>query len=761
MKNNGRQKIYAHRQGQVNRRVLAEQSDRSYYAHSIQGTDEQEWQPLLEHLLSTANLARQFGADAGVGELAHTAALFHDIGKYSRAFQARLRGSHRLVDHASAGAREISKLFPDSPYAQLLAYCIAGHHSGLPDYGHSTDLRNEPTLYARLEKRKLEDYSAYRTEIDPSILKLPPVALRPAPSHPGFTGSFMVRMIFSALVDADWIDTETFLEGKRKPRGGHPDLTALLERLERYLLRFGLPANELNREREGILKAGISQASLPPGFFTLTVPTGGGKTLASLAFALHHAVRHGLRRIIYVIPYISIIEQNAAVFAEALGEENVLEHHSNFDWERYSKSRKFPGGGADDYLALEKMKLASENWDIPIVVTTNVQFFESLFSNKKSRVRKVHNIARSVIIFDEAQMLPREYLKLCMLALWELVENYDATAVFCTATQPIQGSFLPKTNITELAPNPRESFASFRRVQVAFIGRLTDEDLAARLNTQQQVLCVVNTRRHAQGLFARLQGKSRHHLSTLMCPAHRAETLSRIREQLALGRSCRVISTQVIEAGVDLDFPVGYRALAGLDSIIQAAGRVNREGRALRGRLYVFEPQTDLIRQLPAYIAQTARAGASVLCEFPEDPFSPQAIRAYFELLGTLQDPRRSALAENILRLLDKENIEFARASEHFRLIEAPKVTILIPYGPGAEDLLADLRTGDRPAHLLRLLQRYSVNIYEREFAALLRQGAIDTYHERFHVLKDTGYYHPQTGLILPDERDTEGTPLD
>lgn len=725
------------------------QSDRQYYAHSRENRPESEWQLLRDHLTATGDLAYTLGRAAGVSELARLAGLLHDIGKYSQAFQNRLRGSARKVDHATAGAREIVRLFPGNPFAEILSYCIAGHHSGLPDYGDPTDLPGHPTLLARREKKQLEEYSAYRSELDPAAFALPQVNITPLPGHPGFTVSFLTRMIFSTLVDADWLETETYMEGRPKPRGGHERLEALLQRFNAFIQPFKDRPGVVNAKRNETLQACVDQAALSPGLFSLTMPTGAGKTLASLAFALNHAVQHGLERIIYVIPFTTIIEQNAAVFKQALGEENVLEHHSNFDWDQ-RKGQADPEAEDDETIqAHEKLKLASENWDIPVVVTTNVQFFESLFSHKKSRARKVHNIAKSVIIFDEAQMLPREYMKPCMLAVAELVQNYGASAVFCTATQPHLQPYFPQAQIRELAPDPSALFDFYRRVQIRSCGSLTDDELAGRINAHPQVVCVVNTRRHARGLFELLEGDGRFHLSTLMCPAHRQQVMGEIRRRLREGEVCRVVSTQVLEAGVDLDFPAGYRALAGLDSIIQAAGRVNRERRKPSGDLYVFEPVTGLIKRTPTFIAQTAGAGASVLRDFSADPTSPQAIQAYFQLLDTLQDSQRSADVKNILAYLDKEKFEFTKAGEKFRLIESPTVPVIVPFDEEAESLLEDLLYSYNPTRFARPLQRYTVNIYEWEFQALQAKGAIDTYRDLFSVLNDMDFYDEHTGLAL------------
>ena len=502
-------------------------------------------------------------------------------------------------------------------------------------------------------------------------------------------------------------------------------------------------------------------ASAAPGFFTLTVPTGGGKTLASMAFALNHAHTHGLERVIYIIPFTSIIEQNAAVFREALGElgaENVLEHHSNYAWEAAGQS-------ADDETnqVKAKLKLAAENWDIPIVVTTNVQFFESLFASQKSQARKVHNIAKSVLVFDEAQMLPRQYLKPCLLAVQELVQNYGCSAVFCTATQPSLPRFFPaQTAFTELAPDPQGLFDFFRRVQVTNLGAVPDAELIQQIHAQQQALCIVNTRRHAKGLYDLLDRDGAFHLSTLMCPAHRKATLDEIRRRLKAGQTCRVVSTQVMEAGIDVDFPVGFRALAGLDSIIQAAGRVNREMRSQSGNMFVFQPQTEFIKRTPEFIKQTAGVAEAVLRDHAADPTTTSAIEEYYTLLYVLQD-ERAFDAQEILGHFEKgtrePNFDFKTAAEKFKLIDESTVTVFIPYDDEARRQIEALKYALYPARVLRQLQLYAVNIYRYEFENLQTKGVIQTIGDTYHVLDPKQmetYYKPATGLVIPERSSGE-----
>jgi len=740
----------------------------TYYAHSNE-YDKSKWQSLSDHLIRTGELARELGRDAGVSTLAQIAARLHDIGKYNQAFQRKLEGAHIRVDHSTAGAQEVLTLFQQTPnqklLATLLAYCIAGHHSGLPDFGSVIDTETDGTLQARM-KKKTGDFRAYSTEIDPATFVMPErLAIKPNKESPGFSVAFLTRMVYSTLVDADFLETETFMNGGVKPRGGYASLLTLCQQFNQFLHRFDHPDKPINEKRTETLKACLAKAAENPGFFTLTVPTGGGKTFASMAFALNHAVSHGLNRVIYVIPYTSIIEQNAAEFKQCLGEENVLEHHSNFDWEQHKRGAEADTPDDQTNSALGKLKLAAENWDIPIVVTTNVQFFESLFANRSSHCRKLHNLAKSVVIFDEAQMLPREYIRPCMYAVYELVKNYGASAVFCTATQPSVQRFLPEgTVLQELAPNPQALFDFYRRVQVRNAGIISDADLIQRINEQPRALCIVNTRKHAKGLFEGLVDEGRFHLSTLMCPVHRKETIATIRVRLKDGQPCRVVSTQIMEAGIDVDFPVGYRAISGLDSIIQAAGRVNREGKATSGDVVVFEPDSPFVKRTPAYIRQGAEVAKSILRRFGDDPVSIAAIEAYFNELYGIQD-KRAFDAKGILACFEKGtrdlNFDFKTAAEKFKLIENKTVSVIIPYDDNAWTILKDLRISQYPASFARKLQVYTVNIYEQEFQALQNQALVVMYADTYAVLNDMKYYHAETGLKIPESGGGEAIFID
>ena len=392
------------------------------------------------------------------------------------------------------------------------------------------------------------------------------------------TDSYLIRMLYSCLVDADYLDTEQFMATEQITRGQGDSLSSLLLQLKRYIEPWFPPKNDLNRMRCEILQSCIDAGAAPRGLYTLTVPTGGGKTISSMAFALHHGVKHHMDRVIYVIPYTSIIEQTADIFRGIFGEKNVVEHHSNANLDIREDGPESQYGNAR----------AVENWDAPIIVTTAVQFFESMYANRPSKCRKLHSIANSVIIFDEAQMLPVAQLRPCVAAIVKLVERFRATAVLCTATQPVLNDlfreYAPAYEPREICHDIPKMFERFRRVRFEHIGIIDADGLADRLSQLPQVLCIVNSRKSAQAICGKIPSEGSYHLSTLMVPWHRMQVLAEIRERLGNGLPCRVISTSLIEAGVDVDFPAVYRELAGLDSILQAAGRTVQSGEPEAGR---------------------------------------------------------------------------------------------------------------------------------------------------------------------------------
>lgn len=704
----------------------------SYLAHiSAAG----QTQTVLEHLTGTAELCAHFAAAFGAEEQGRLAGLAHDIGKYSDAFQRRLQGGP-VVDHATAGAVECQKI--RQPYA---AFAVAGHHGGLPDGGSRTDTPDQATFLARMGRAvdgKLEPYTAWQQELS---LPSPPLpTLDPGQSE----GMFFTRMLYSCLVDADFLDTEAFMAGQALNRGGGDNMDELDRRLRAYISPWFPPKNDLNEQRCAILDRCLEQGEAQqPGLFTLTVPTGGGKTVASLAFALRHARAHGLKRVIYVIPYTSIIEQNAQVFRDILGVENVLEHHSGllYDVEHEADSEQI------------RLAKATENWDMPVVVTTAVQFFESLYANRSSQCRKLHNLAKSVIIFDEAQMLPVPYLRPCVYAIAQLVKHYGASAVLCTATQPSLGplfrEFLPDKPPVELCPPGTCRDGVFRRVSFRREGKLSNETLAQQLNALPQVLCVVNRRKSAQDIYHLLERDGFFHLSTLMYPTHRKAVLEEIKNRLKRGLPCRVISTSLIEAGVDVDFPAVFREEAGLDSILQAAGRCNREGTrsAEESVVTIFQSETPA----PVLFQQNIKAGRTAL-DHSKSPDSPEAIARYFHELLDLTG-KEGQDRDGILPLMNDPLtlMPFQEVARRFRLIQSDTKTVYIPLGKGIQ-LTEQLRRGERSRALFRALGQYGVSVYPDHLAALDRAGALELLEGGSAVLTDPTLYLDSTGLTLEPE---------
>lgn len=711
---------------------MGENANRKYLAHWAEDGREQT---VLEHLTGTAQLCAQFAAAFGAEEQGYLAGMAHDIGKYSDAFQRRLAGSTEQVDHSTAGAWTCAQ------NGQLFAaFAVAGHHGGLPDGGGQGDRAEEPTFCGRMKKAelgKLEPYEMWREE---TSLPSPPL---PDVVSDQLEGMFFTRMLYSCLVDADFLDTEAFMDDAPVRCGGGEPISALEEKLLEYTAKWFPPQTPLNKQRCAVLRRCLEQGEVQmPGLFTLTIPTGGGKTIASLAFALRHAKTHGLRRVIYVLPYTSIIEQNAQVFREILGEENVLEHHSGvqYDMEQHADPQRI------------RLAKATENWDMPVVVTTAVRFFESLFANRSSRCRRLHNLAQSVIIFDEAQMLPVPYLRPCVFAIAQLVKRYGASAVLCTATQPALDPIFQELGHcapVELCPADTYQGDIFRRVRFRQVGVLPLGELAGELNDQRQVLCVVNSRKSAQELYGMLDREGSFHLSTLMCPAHRKAILARIRERLEDDLPCRVVSTSLIEAGVDISFPAVFREEAGLDSILQAAGRCNREGKwsAEESIVTIFRREGPS----PQLFRPNINAGRAALSQF-DQPDSAEAMACYFHELLDIKG-KEGQDQKGILSLMKDPQLlmPFQTVADRFHLIEQDTRTVYIPWEEG-ESLVARLREGERSRSLFRALGQYSVSVYPNHFQGLDSVGALSILADGSAVLTDLKLYAQETGLVLEAE---------
>jgi CRISPR-associated endonuclease/helicase Cas3 len=738
-----------------------------FYAHTLKDQPKEKWEPLFTpfgeggdecqrdncgkckklepyhgHLNKVAYWTAKFAAemflkDSDDSKSAHQwgylTGLWHDLGKFAPVWQTYLASKadphtdevSGKVDHSTAGAQHAVKTHI---LGHLLAYPIAGHHSGLLDAES-----NHACQLTRLTKSDLADWSGAPQE----ILSYPLPAIPSFLQRDSFSLGFFSRMIFSCLVDADFLATESFMNPSQTlVRNQIPEncLKKIADLVSKRIDSFGEPApdNTVNIQRRKVVENCRAKSSESPGLFTLTVPTGGGKTLSSLLFGLLHAIRHGQTRIIFVVPFTSIIEQNAQVIRDILAPLQtheftpLIEHHSALSPDKET----------------EQSRLAAENWDAPVIITTAVQFYESLYAVKTSRCRKLHHITNSVVILDEAQTLPVDFLHPCLRVLSGLSAHYHTTAVLCTATQPAlhrheQDFPIGLENCREIISDTHALFTALKRVELKSLGQIPDIDLACRLRSHSQALCIVNRRKHAREIF-RLLGNNQEnfHLSALMCAEHRSQILAAIRNRLNDGKPVRLVSTQLIEAGVDVDFPTVYRSLAGLDSIAQAAGRCNRNGKLAIGQTYIFKPEDQ---KGEAYFRETAQI-ASQLIELHSDLLSEDAIHHYFDLYYYQQKRRwDSANILESFRLDGGDKVlpfkfQFASVAKEFKLIDEWQVPVLIPFDNNARNLISQLRNPAIPLHrnLLRSLHRYTVQISPKLLNENIRS---------FEVLRDAEFH--------------------
>lgn len=750
-----------------------------HYAHSTSGGTE-DWELLKDHLDLVSTLASQFASKFDAEHFGEVLGKWHDLGKYSHEFQGYLKRQNGVdvhvsettgrIDHATAGAK-----FADSlnqlpvPVRRALAYCIAGHHAGL---ANAVEGKKISAIEARLRK-KIPTWEPFASK---ELLQCPVLNLPAQIDHSirfewnsntntttkrvqraGFTWAMFVRMLFSSLVDADFLATEQFMSPQSM--ADRPRYRTKFSDLDRCLSDYleslsSARSGRIAELRRSILASCQEAAKLRPGLFSLTVPTGGGKTLASMSFALRHIQANSqltFDRIVVAIPFTSIIEQTADVFRQVfmpLNESVVLEHHSNVEPERETNLTR----------------LAAQNFDSPIVVTTNVQLFESLFSNRTSRCRKLHNLARSVIILDEAQTLPIELLEPTLLAIRELVRSFGCTVVLCSATQPAvnHSEFFPigLEDVVEIIPEPRKLYEEMRRTRVHYIGQIDLDDLADRLCQHRQFLCIQNTRPLAAKTFAALcersgakASKGVYHLSTFMCPAHRKLILKRIRQRLHEGKRCQVVSTQLIEAGVDVDFPIVYRSLAGLDSIAQAAGRCNREGARDHGDVFVFSlPELPP----PGFLRTTAATAQTLLQRFGSDLIHPEAIEHYFQV--HYWQNQRAWDSKEILALhidgVRKGMVDFESIAAAYKMIEDDSIPVLVPFNSEARTYIKRLRSTVPSMHPLtrkdrQKIARYSVPVFSSTVAKFLGSEFETVYDNLFFVLLNESLYGAEIGIDL------------
>ncbi|MFK5894391.1 MAG: CRISPR-associated helicase Cas3' [Pseudomonadota bacterium] len=752
----------------------------SYVAHVKKKINSEEWDKvhkLSEHLLETSKFAQKFAEDftdvKDSDEWASLIGLWHDLGKYRLKFQDYIRinsgyekeNAHiengKRRSHSMAGAiYAIKKINPF--YGHIIAYLIAGHHAGLPDWeGGRSSLRY------RLDDGQAEFNEAMSEDIPEAILAggcpdLPKIAQSPE------SIALWMRMLFSCLVDADFLDTEAYMSPDKAIKR---DIPISLDYLQNQFndqmkkLQKNSKPSSLNTIRDLVLNECLDAAELKPGLFSLTVPTGGGKTLSSLGFALKHAQLHKKKRIIYAIPFTSIIEQNADVFRKFLGDESVLEHHSSLDVSPEKEN--------------SRARLAIENWNAPLIVTTNVQLFESLFASRTSRCRKLHNIANSVIILDEAQQIPRDFHAPITQVMQQLSDYFGVTWVLCTATQPVLkesqnpfGQILLKglNNVREIISKPSELSKKLNRVNVTLPKKddpkVSWQELASIISSEDCILIIVNSRRQARTLFELLPDDgNKLHLSANMCAQHRTEVIDEIKTRLKGRRKgdmrhLRVVSTQLIEAGVDVDFPVVYRSIAGIDSIAQSAGRCNREGLLNKqgelGKVVVFQPEqaspAGFLRQGEDITQEMITSGTL------SDPLAPKVFEQYFTLMNNKGDRDKHKICDDLKASCTNDAplaIQFRTAAEKFRLIDNVGTSIIVPFRPTGKDKspidvwITILVNDPSKKWVYKKLQRYTVTIPEQLLKEFINIGCLDT-RAGLYVLLDP-YYHKLWGVDLAD----------
>lgn len=711
-------------------------SEREFMAHTPNSRGKRHF--LHDHLTAVAALTRDYSAKFAAGEIGYQLGLWHDIGKFNPQFQDYL---HRCYEAESSG-RSVSRKGPaHSPAGASWArksgwgffgFALLGHHGGLPS---GTDLRlslgkSEKDQTATEVMAAAEGYFTCKPERGLNEI---------LPSHVGQKRSaeFFLRMLFSALVDADYLDTEVhFNADKADLRAGFTSLPELADRFERSqaALRANAGATPVNGVREDIFECCVERAGDQQGIFRLTAPTGSGKTRSALAFALGHARTHDLDRVITALPYTSITEQTSEVYRSILDEEDVLEHHSGMQYSDDSENPDLRG---------RRMQLASENWDVPVVVTTTVQLFESLFSHKPSKCRKLHNLANSVIILDEVQALPERLLGPILDVIQELVDHYGVTVLLCTATQPAfeSGSEYLKglREVKEVVPEPARHFRALSRVEyVVKQEPWSWARLAEEMSRHSQCMVVLNRKKDALYTLDALNGaEGVLHLSTFLCGQHRREVIREIRRRLASGEPCRLVATQVVEAGVDIDFPAVFRAMGPLDRIVQAAGRCNREGNLAKGRMVVFEPEEGGI---PRGSYRSGTEEARTLLSDPNVDFDdPELYRTYFRRLYQDVDTHGRRIQEL------RDSFDFPEVSREFRMIPDNTIPVLVPYGEEAGALLDKVEAEGVDRGVWRRLQPYVVNFYENQMARLRTAGLVAETVPGLH--KWLGRYDPICGV--------------
>ena len=737
-----------------------------------------EIQTLKEHSQNVANKASKF---LDGDENAYIAGMYHDTGKASNEFQRKIiNNSNDTVDHSTAGMQLLCKHKDNFLADSLIGAVIAGHHTGLPDYGTSLDTESDSTICGRL-KKNIPDFSNYKSELnepnfdDETKSKLLSIACAKMDecsrkNMNSFSLFIYAHMLFSAVTDADFLDTEHFFGKLREDE--FDDIKTISKRIIEEYKSFSKCDTEINKCRTEIANKCFESGKNKRGLFFFKVPPGAGKTRASLLFASNHVLNNNMDRIIYCIPYTSIIEQNANVFKSIIGDKNVLEHHSAFDIDEHKENIS-----EKQIIAL---KNATENWDCPFIVTTNVQFANSFYSNKSSANRKLHNIRNSVIIFDEIQAIPIEYTKAFMMLLNELIKNYNCSIVLCSATQPpfLNDKFFSKEIIKSainLCPETENIDKIFKRADVEHIGNIrNDDDFAKMISKHEQCIVICNNKKHVANLYSKVKklsenkNKNIFQLTTLFCPYHRTKIIYQIKKCLRDNEPIILITTKLIEAGVDIDFPIGYKEEDGADSIEQAKGRINRDGKRINydgtkyiGKLYIFKFIENNEYNKPLFPAPKSICSCIDAFNITRNVFknpdinSDDFISKYYNNIFATKNIDESDVyllaskSENISLHDGICKFNFAEISQKFKYIDAKTNQVIIPLTKECEDIVNKIRLGIILKSDIRKLSKYTVSLYDKDFNEYKSKGLLDEIAENIFVLSDMNQYNEYSGLSI------------
>lgn len=707
-------------------------------------------QTVKEHSENTARMCAEF-AISPLKDIMYMMGLLHDVGKYQDSFQRRIDGAHIQVEHSICGALEAKNQYPDA-VGLLMEYCIAGHHSGIPDGGAYNDTPDMRTLCGRL-KRETEDYKVYKEQL--SLLELDTLSflqflMKDCGKDPLLMidkFAFLTRYCFSCLTDADSLDTAAFCNNS-VVRKLEANFQSCLKRIDLYLNSF-VCTTSLQKSRAFLQQQVFEKINQDAEIYLMNMPTGSGKTLCSVKFALEKVIQKNKKRIIYIIPYNSIIDQTAEVLTQLFEEEaEILRHQSTFSYE------------SDDYDQdyQQVAKCASENWEAPFIITTAIQFFESIYANKRGKLRKLHNMADSILVFDEAHLMPMEYLQPCLRAIAYITRYLNSEAVFLTATMPDFGKLmrnyaLSDTSILSLITD-NTRFSEFKRCQYLFLGKLQEETLLQKARKYPSSLLIVNQRATARKLFQMCGGK-KYHLSTYMTSLDRKKVLKEIREELRClerefpegtdipeNRRIVIISTSLIEAGVDIDVHTVFRELTGLDSILQAGGRCNREGKREKAKVYIFE----LINERK--MASKDERGNMVkgMLKRYEDISCPESIEEYYERLFQMKDEdiQKNTITQDCTHI---QSVPFQKYAEHFEMIDFKIMSLIVVQDEKSRKLADRIRYAK--ASTEKELQPYACSVYQWELDELIRQHVVEDLGTGIYCLTNTDYYDQNIGVLF------------